>query len=233
MKLLLFCAALAAAQAPQFEVAALKPSPKDAGARTPVRADPARVFFSGVTLKTLIRIAYRLPEWGVGGGPSWADSDPYDLSATIPEGATQQQVPEMIRALLAERCKLELEKQTREGSVYELTIAKNGPKLKPGQTGEQWDEQGGFKGGILPSHLMLHATTLGALGDFLSRQAGRPVLNKTNLTGLYDIDLKWSDKPKSTEPDLYTALQQQLGLKLTAAKAPIETYQIVHIEKPE
>lgn len=229
--LLAFACALSA-QTLRFEVASVKPSPKPAMPRRPMNADPARVYYNSITAKQLVEIAYKTADWNIQGGPSWFDADDWDVAATLPAGSTQAQIPAMLQALLADRFHLGLQSASREMSVYELSAAKNGPKLKPGAASDQWNDQGVMNGGIFAGKLILHQCTMGALAQILASRAGRPVLDKTNLNGIFDVTLTWSDKPDSTEPDLYTALQQQLGLKLTPAKDAVGVLLVTHIEKP-
>jgi uncharacterized protein (TIGR03435 family) len=221
--------------AQEFEVASIKPSPPSSGPRTPMKADPAIVAYNSLSAKIFIQLAYKAPAWGISGGPKWMDSEPYDLRATLPPGASNEQVPRMLQALLIERFKLAVRRETRQMPIYELAIAKNGPKLKPGETGEQWSN-GTFKGGIFKGRLELHQFTMGALAELLGSQTGRPVIDKTNLKETYDINLKWTpeDVPAGDGggPSLYTAIEEQLGLKLTSAKGPVEVLVVTHIEKP-
>jgi uncharacterized protein (TIGR03435 family) len=167
---------------------------------------------------------------------------------------------QMLQALLAERFNLKVHRQTKDEPVYFLVIGKSGPKLQDAKTGktstllnadgtsprdkEQWQMVPGTEGGQA-----IHASsaTMKSLGDWLNRQLSRPVLDKTGLTGTYDFILEWiPDAAPTSSADaanvvtlpgipgasLFTALQQQLGLKLEPGKGPIEMIVIDHVEKP-
>ena len=225
------------AAAPQFEVSSVKPSPPSTIARAPMKVDPARLVYNNMSPKILIQIAYKVPEWGISGGPQWLDSDRYDLVATLPPNSSADQIPMMLQALLAERFHLIVQHVTRQLPVYTLTVAKNGPKLKAGDPGEQWTE-GAMKGGIFKGNIELHQMTLGGLAEVLASKMGRPVLDTTHLTGVFDINLKWNpdDTPggasDSDGASLYTAVSEQLGLALKPTRAPVDVLVVVHMEKP-
>jgi uncharacterized protein (TIGR03435 family) len=146
--------------AQQFEVVSIKPTPPSVGLRNPLTADPSRVVYNAVTAKALIQIGYKTADWGISGGPSWIDSEPFDVAATLPSGSKEGQVPAMVQALLAERFQLTTRHESKELPVYRLIVGKKGPKLKPGDTGELWKD-GGFKGGILRGHIILTQCSMG------------------------------------------------------------------------
>jgi len=124
------------AAAPAFEVASVKPAgPLNAAMtasgriRIGMKIDAARVDIGSLSLADLIRIAYRVKAYQVS-GPDWMSTERFDVRAKLPEGASQEQVPEMLQALLAERFKLTLHRQTKEQNVYALVVGKGGSKLK-------------------------------------------------------------------------------------------------------
>jgi uncharacterized protein (TIGR03435 family) len=223
--------------AQSFEVASVKPTPKDASIRTPFRADPARVQYAGLSLKILIQIAYKLPEWGIAGGPKWTFTDRYDVVATLPPGSTPEQTPRMLQTLLTERFHLALRQETKQMHVYDLVVAKGGSKLKPGETGEQWKD-GIMKGGIFKGKITMHQVNSGGLAELLGQQTGRPVMDKTHLAGIFDVNLSWTPEdtppsdPAANGPSLFTAVEEQLGLKLTPATAPIGILVVTIAERP-
>jgi uncharacterized protein (TIGR03435 family) len=225
------------ADGPRFEVASIKPSPASNTPRTPMNVDPARVAYNGLSPKTLIQLAYRTPGWKISGGPKWLDSDRYDVAATLPPRSSKDQIPAMVQALLGERFQLVIRRETRQQPVYGLTIAKGGPKLKPGDTSEQWSN-GAMKGGILRGRLELHQLTMAGLAEVLSSKADRPVIDMTHLDGVFDINLRWTPDdtpggdPQADGPSLCTALQEQLGLKLEPVRSPVEVLVVVQMEKP-
>ena len=134
--LLVLAAGAAMAQTAAFEVASVKPAaPLDRGqilsgeAHVGMKIDAARVDIGSMSLADLIRVAYRVKPYQIS-GPDWMASERFDVLAKMPEGATSEQVPEMLQALLAERFKLAVHHESKEHAVYALVVGKNGPKLK-------------------------------------------------------------------------------------------------------
>jgi len=134
--LLVLAAGAAMAQTAAFEVASVKPAaPLDRGqllsgeAHVGMKIDAARVDIGSMSLADLIRVAYRVKPYQIS-GPNWMASERFDVLAKMPEGATSEQVPEMLQALLAERFKLTVHRESKEHAVYALVVGKNGPKLK-------------------------------------------------------------------------------------------------------
>jgi uncharacterized protein (TIGR03435 family) len=170
------------------------------------------------------------------GGPAWLDDQLYDLTAKLPPGALKDRVPVMLQTLLAERFKLAVHRETKEQRVYFLVVAKNGPKLKETLAA---DDQGvqQLRGDRLTVQLvrggiMGHSMHMGALAASLADVAGYQVVDHTALTGMFDINLKWTpEDSKGIGPDLFTAIQEQLGLKLESGKAPVEMLMIDHAER--
>jgi len=191
---------------------------------------------TGLTLRSLIFSVYRVPPWRLAGGPGWLDADQWDISATLPPGMPakrEELIPladQMTQALLADRFKLAVHREMRDQPVYELVVAKGGLKLKPAGAG---------KSGVRKErgHLELHDASMAKLISFLyfpppyERQTivDRPVFDKTDLNGTYDISLDWDP---DTGPSIFAALEEQTGLKLEPRKAPVEFIVIDHVEKP-
>jgi uncharacterized protein (TIGR03435 family) len=247
---LLFLAAVAAtsganaqnapAQA-KFEVASVKRA-EQCGGRNSI--DPGSVAFRGVPLKGVVMEAFQV-KMELIEGPSWLETDCFDISAKIADGATREQLPEMLQALLAERFKLAAHREDRQRSGFALVVDKGGPKFKVddpstnfmrGPNGRQLMAFG-FSGHGLLKGVMTMAT----LASNLSRQGYGPVQDATGLTGKYDIDLTWTpdkalepgasaDVP-APEPDLFSALRESLGLKLERRSVPVQYVVIEHIER--
>lgn len=183
-------------------------------------------------------------------GPNWIDTEKYDITANVPPGASKQQFQTMLQNLLVERFKLAVHRETRTQSVYELVIAKNGSKLKqspdaaaePLQLSAPPDHDADGFAVIPAGRSGLIRSFRGGLGRWTARQqtisdvarelslpgngAGRPVIDKTGLTGKYDFtlvyDVRRAGAPVTNQtpmPILEDALEQQLGLKLVDAKA--------------
>ncbi len=218
--------------APRFEVASVKVAPPrtgQAGLFT-MSSDPAMVSYSNITLKMLTAIAYGFDSDRILGGPAWLDTQMYDVAAKLPPAASRGQAPAMLQTLLAERFKLVVHHQWRDQPVYFLVVGKSGPRLKPAQepNADKQDLQQ-VRGDRLPGQIVRggiagRSLSMGWLASALSRVAGRQVVDRTGLTGAYDIDLKWlPEDAGGYGPDLFAAIQKQLGLKLEPGRAPVET----------
>ena len=162
-------------------------------------------------------------------GPEWLDSQLYSIDAKV-EGDTQlsrDQMRPLLRHLLDERFHLKTHEETRTEAGYNLVIGKGGEKLKQ-TTGaaKPW-------GQILADRIQLHRSDLSSLAVTLSHPAGKPVTDKTGLTGNYDIDLRYrrTEDMNSNLPDIFTAVQEQLGLKLVPAKVPVKYFVIDHVDR--
>jgi uncharacterized protein (TIGR03435 family) len=157
----------------------------------------------------------------------------------------------MMQTLLAERCKLVVHREMRDKSIYALVVAKNGPKLKPAEPGEveaaeaRHPEAVGVPGGSgvfvrgqANGHIDIYGATTGTLALLLSGPAGRPVVDKTGLTGIYDMHLDMGQAglsaDSSGEPgaSVFSSVQEQLGLKLEPQKDQVENLIIDHVERP-
>jgi bla regulator protein BlaR1 len=262
---------------PSFEVASIKPD-KSGGPGMGIMFQPGGRFTAkNISLKMLIRVAYHVQDFQITGGPPWLASDRYDIEAKspLPDGDVRTMTEEqrerdfdrrklMLQALLADRFKLTLHKESKEAPIYALVVAKNGPKIKeataeelgpppdPKDLRDKPNPKGPFRGqGIRMGRgeLTGQAAKLSFLADVLSNQpeVGRTVLDKTGLAGAYDFTLKWSPEepqgpgfkgpgdapppPDPNGPSLFTALEEQLGLKLESQKGPVEILVIDHAEK--
>lgn len=241
-----------------YEVASIKPNKADDG-RIMFRNAPDGFTANGATLKFLIEFAYNLKDFQVSGAPGWAESEKYDIDAKMDEATIEafkkltreQSIAQrrlMLQSLLAERFKLKVSHSSKEAPIYALVVAKNGPKLT-----QSADSASGPAGTIArgqfrfaPGELNAVGMLLSNLADQLSREVGRQVVDKTGLQGRYDFTLHWTPDapaggpggpgdappPDSSGPSIFTALQEQLGLKLESQKGPVETLTIESIEKP-
>jgi len=181
----------------------------------------------------------------VEGGPGWINSDRFDISAKAGSATTSDQLRRMLRTLLADRFQLALQREMRELNVFALTINRDGPKLKESVSHSSEPERGVRISGIgrLTGIAASSSQLAEALSDVTlngSSIVNRPVLDKTGLTGLYDFTLSWLPDPgqvgnaagQGEGASIFTALVEQLGLKLEAQKGPVEILVIDHVEKP-
>jgi len=209
------CAAFAqTAPAPlSFEVASLKPTAnpgtQDRIMRRmtggPGTSDPGTFTYSNVTLKLLATVAFNLKEFQVD-GPEWIDSVGYDLIAKMPPGTTKEQAAQMMQTLLAERFKMEFHRETKPMPVFALVVGKGGSKMKPVEAPAPPPDSPpdgraslqaraatpGVRMMMSPDGVRLTGQmTTAQLTDSLTRQLARPVLDQTELTGTFDVDITW------------------------------------------
>jgi uncharacterized protein (TIGR03435 family) len=174
------------------------------------------------------------------GGPSWANAntDRYDIEAKADDSSvTKAQLLAMLQSLLADRFKLQLHYETKEVPGYALVVAKNGPKLVESKKPDQFPTSMGRPGQIVAMNANLSQSLLRVLnaGNLLDG----PVVDKTGIVGQYDFTLIWSPETGNANatdpagPSLFTALQEQLGLRLEREKAIVEMIVIDHVERPD
>jgi uncharacterized protein (TIGR03435 family) len=208
-----------------FEVASIKPSAPQPPGRTDSRmsTDTGRLNYTNVTVKDVLGQAYKVQAYQIA-GPDWIETERFDIAAKIPAGAGRDQVPLMLQALLADRFNLTIHRETKELPVYTLNVAKNGPKLKTTESESGITSNSNRTSWHLTAKISMHR-----FAEFLSERVSRPVLDQTGLNGSFEITLDWApdDAPATNDaaagPSIFTALQEQLGLKLNATKGPVET----------
>jgi len=223
---------------PAFEVTSIKPRPKErVGYALTRECKNDRFRAANEPLSWIIEWAYDLPEYRVAGLPDWTTTfqDSYDIDARAAGPVDENQCRVMVRSLLADRFKMKAHRETRDMPVYELVVAKKGPKLRE-VTEDTLDSKGvGINGAHeLDANLQLPSGwPMSRLVNALSgrREVGRPVIDKTGLGGIYSFELTFSVKEGDDKPSIFTAVQEQLGLKLEPAKAPFEVLVVDHIER--
>ena len=195
-------------------------------------AGGGRFISRGTPLLWSIKWAYGINDYQMSDGwPAWLNAyDEYEIEAAAERRLTENQCREMVRSLFEERFQLRMHRQTKISSAYTLVVAKNGPKF-PATTGVV------INGAVKQSTSEREAPpgwTMPRLANYLAtlRDIQHPVLDRTNLDGIYGFTLSYSTREGDDRPDIFSALQQQLGLKLEPIKAPIEIWFIDHVEKP-
>jgi uncharacterized protein (TIGR03435 family) len=258
---------------PSFEVSSVKPSSPTQQGGMELQPNGRFVAYA-VTVRNLLTTAYRVRNFQIVGGPGWIETDRFDVEARAEEGSIRPSsgfpdpnVPgpmeTRIQSLLEDRFQLKAHRETRELPVYELTAAKGGSKMKlsddqtvvqrkPGDPPPPLPRGGGLPRGALRAgrgNMEANAIPFANFVSALSGMIGRTIVDKTGLTGFYDIKLQWSPDsapaanaaaPAAPEtqpvdsngPSIFTALQEQLGLKLESAKGPVAVIVIDSIEKP-
>jgi uncharacterized protein (TIGR03435 family) len=224
----------------EFEVATIKPTAPDWDGGRYMRMQTAHQFaVKNFAPRLLLAAAFNLTPGAISGGPAWVDSDHFDILA---------EAPGELRKLLADRFKLTFHREKKEFSIYALTVAKGGSKLKESTVSPEATPEGppplvfvlSSQGARLPGR----NATMAALAALMQRSAlDRPVVDQTGLSGRYDFDLEWAPDetqfggqvrgtPASPKADLFVAMEEQLGLRLEATRGPIETLVIDRIERP-
>jgi uncharacterized protein (TIGR03435 family) len=232
----------ASAQQPQsFEVASIKPSRNSTTDSNVDSAPGGRLTATNITVRELIRLAYGVKDYQIERAPGWLKGERYDIAAksAIASKTSLEQEQSQVRGLLIDRFHLATHRETKQTQVYLLVLGKDGPKLTVHNDGT------GAGTRTACGHLAGKRLTTDAIAAVLSRQFERDILNRTGMSGKYDFQLDWTPDsgpcPVSPDseggsavslPSIFTAIQQQLGLKLESSKGPVEFLVIDRIEKP-
>ena len=221
-----------------FEVASIKSHPEPITFSSDPSISGTRVTSTASTLLDLMTVAYAVRYDRISGANGWIGSDHFDLAAKAEGDAqiTKQEMRQMLQTLLTDRFQLKVHRELKEVAAYALVVARGGPRLKesaPGETGGSF-----VRGGAAGMHMERAAGTMEDLAAQLSFTAGRPVVDRTGLAGHYKFKLGWMPAGPATAakesdvPDIFTAIREQLGLRLEPTKAAAETLVIDRAEKP-
>jgi uncharacterized protein (TIGR03435 family) len=238
----------------EFEVVSLKPSDPNVMHQVGVQLSPDRIAMNYETVKGLICVAYNIPYWELSGGEPWMEKEHYDLEAKPPVGegiapysqlhanfeVKDERLREMMQAMLADRFHLKFHRETATGTVSILEQSGKPLLLVPsklkyaGMYGEGYSEVGGAVEG---KGVGLYNTSMPELAKFLSEALlHHPVIDKTGLDGRYDFRsatiVTKEDFESGSVMNLYLPAVNEMGLKLTQAKGPVETFVIDHAERP-
>lgn len=244
-----------------FDVASIKPyGPNDM--MITIRTTPDGVRVTGMPMHMILREAFDATNDRLLGEPEWVNSNRYDVEAKVaPEDSpklkllSNEQRWAMLLPVLEDRCKLRFHHETKELTVYSLLIAKGGPKLQPAG-----DAAGAGVPGPGPNRMTANAggsgmtfmgrsATMDSIVHMIARTVGSTVIDETGLTGKYDYTLRFAPddsmragmppagmggapQPESDAPSIFTAVQEQLGLKLVAQKQAVDVIVIDHMEQP-
>jgi uncharacterized protein (TIGR03435 family) len=241
---------------PEFEVASVKPS--STNERMNYGQRPDGIFGTNMPAKGWIQIAYGIKDFQIV-GPDWISFEKFDIDAKAGSLSSARQKLLMLQSLLADRFQLTLHRETRESSVYSLVVSRGGLKMKPSKDQTLWAGDypdgspdgrpltGGGPRALAPGRFAGDAIPMTMFVNLLAGPLNRPVINKTGLTGRYDIDLHYApgsgqappvetvesaQRDSSSEASLFTAIQEQLGLRLESTKGPVEMLIVDHIERP-
>jgi len=222
-----------------FDVASIRPDDRGLFVRPPSRGQFTAM---GAVAKLLVMFAYDVQDSQIVGGPPWFATEKWAIQAKSDKDQySVEETRTMLQHLLADRFSLRLLRSTQELSVYVLSVAKGGPKFKVSE-GARTNVQ------IGPNSIYLQAATIDRLTTVLATSLGRPVIDRTGLTGSYDLSLQWDDAPVrdggllgagataaipgNDRGSIFTALPDQIGLRLDSQRAPVEVLVVDGIERP-
>ena len=226
----LFGARLFGADLLRFEVATLKQSPPPQGdsyniTLGAIKGD--RLYLTNVTLNDCVKFAYDLVSDDQISGPDWIRSKAllYDIVAVLPPNTSHEQVTRMTQSLLEDRLKLVVHREQREMKYLALVPGKDGPKVPPADTSQERNNSAGT------GHVTGNRMSLGSMAMLISRMEHQIVVDRTGLSGEYQIKLFWAPgsagadvtpAQDSAAPSIFAAVQEQLGLKLESRKGPLD-----------
>jgi uncharacterized protein (TIGR03435 family) len=239
-----------AAKEPTFEVASIKPAtPGDTSGKFATMRGGREFVVRNYTVRDLVVFAFNLPVQMISGAPAWAGSDTFNILASAPGDVPPKLAEQMlmVRRLLADRFQFRYHTEPREFPGYELTVSKDGVKLSHSTAPVDMPPQmvnRVFAGDRI--QMPARNATMADLASMLQRAVlNRPVVDKTNLTAKYDFELEWTyddsqfggqlpqvKEDNSGKPDLFAALQQQLGLRLVSGRTTVDTIVIDRVQHP-
>jgi uncharacterized protein (TIGR03435 family) len=219
---------------PAFDVASVKPNRTGINGSSLSRTG-GRITLDNVSVRECIMFAYSIPtgrEYALA-GPTWLDAEKFDIVATFPPATSRELVRVMLQSLLAERFAMKAHQERRNVNAYALATAKGGPKLRQSPRS---DDDGAFT--FQEGRVTVRAISMGSFADRLSGAVfhlDRPVIDKTGIVGIYDFTLEWAPDGLSGDErggaSLFTALQEQLGLRLEAQKIATRILVVDHLDR--
>ena len=225
---------------PDWEVATVKPSDPNDTRGQHIRLNGRHVIFFDTTVEQFLLMAYGIQKSQIVGEPDWARTTRWDVDGVpdVEGTASWPQTQSLMRKILAERFNLQLHHEQREMPVFALTVVRGGPRITPSTADPNtWmDQQNSESNG---RHVeALKNASMADLVLILQFRVDRPIVDQTGLKGRYDLKLQWTlDETQTPAPDappgLFTAIQDQVGLKLERVKAPADTLVIDKLQKPE
>jgi uncharacterized protein (TIGR03435 family) len=234
---------------PSFDVITVKPTQGNSNSSS-MRGTPDGVIITS-SLRKMVLFAYSLHEFQVTGGPDWVSTSTWEVNAKndVPDPdfsklsraelqALYDRRTQQVQAMLMDRFRLQCHMTTKELPVYEMVQAKGGAKLKATAAEVSKQNSSSSIGHGLQMHETATGVTTARIASLLTNEVDQLVVDKTGLTGIYDLTLDWvHDAPSgsadaTTGPTIFTALEEQLGLKLVPAKDPVPVLVIDGVAKP-
>jgi uncharacterized protein (TIGR03435 family) len=220
----------AAGAAAEFEVASVKPNTSGSGTASTSNSK-GQTRMENITLRSCIERAFDVRDYSLS-GPSWLGSERFDIVAKIPAGADRTQLGAMLQALLKDRFQLAFHWAPKEITGFALVAATKGAKIQP------VDSTGHTSISTSNGKIKARQISMEEFADALGREIDLPVQNLTGMPGVFDLALEWTpdEAPAAPSgdvpaPSLFTALQDQLGLRLRAQKVSVRTLVVDHIER--
>ena len=233
MRLAMLALLAATAHGQTFEVASVKPNTSGAGDGI-VRPLPGNEVYvaQNMPLRILVMVAYSLTDRQLSGGPDWFAGERWDIRAKADRSYPTETLRVMLQKLIEERFQLKFRRELREMPVWELVVDKGGPKMPKHDPNDI--DRGPMRGG--PNGRGLSGTNL-PMDHFalsLSRMLDKNVVNKTGLDGFWDVTLDFVREQDRDQngPSIFTAVREQLGLRLVAARGPVEHMTVLSAERP-
>jgi uncharacterized protein (TIGR03435 family) len=233
---------------PTYEVASIKPNTDD-DFRYAFRIErDGTLYATGITVKRLMMTAYNVQGFRFIGGPGWVAARRWDVQAKPSRAASEEQIRPMLRALLEDRFQLRAHSETRDMPVYELVVDRNGSKVPTAK-----DAKATPIVRVATGSIELTNNTSATFASQLSYALAQPVIDKTGLSGNFDFAIRWTPEPgedggpttaglppgtsappASTPdgPSVFTAIREQLGLRLKSARGPVEVVVIDNVQMP-
>jgi len=227
---------VAQSPSPAFEVASIKRNATGSMNANAARVAGDRYRAENVSLISLLRVAYAVQEFQIAGHPDWADVDRFDIEAKMEAGANSRDWPLMLQRLLADRFKLAVHRESREGPIYTLVVAGNGPRLTAAEPSKRANPGGDFSAS--PTQIIGTGVSMAEFAMRLSRSIGVTVVDGTGLNGAFDLKLTWPmddrfvGRGASASPTMFTAIQEQLGLRLQPGRGPTAMLIVDRAERP-
>jgi uncharacterized protein (TIGR03435 family) len=242
-----------------FDVVSVKPN--DSRGPSDLKVSPQRFSWTNASLRQLIQVAYDVRPYQLVALPAWADSADFDVLATADVPVSPQQMNGMLQRLLADRFDLAVHREQRDLPGYSLVIARRDGKLGPGIHPSTRDcetigqkpldsaaaqaEYAGCSPQMGLTRMKLGGYSIFFLAGGLKRLLEKPVVDKTGLSGTFDMELTWTPDPTmlptgvpappnlpSSGPSIFTALEERLGLKLISDRVPVDVLVIDHLSRP-
>jgi uncharacterized protein (TIGR03435 family) len=225
-----------------FDVASIRENVKSVDGRSHIYSHPENGQFMtiNVSLRGLLQFAFDMPGVQIVNTPDWLGNRSFDVDAkadkpvddwihTLDSVHAREAKNQMVQALLADRFGLKTHRETRDLPAYVLVVAKGGPKLHEANGGSRFDEW--------RTQITDQGATMTTLADQIAKVLGRPVVDKTGIAGRFDVTLKWTPDGIAPQTDtdsasIFTAVQEQLGLKLESTKTSVPVLVIDHVEMP-